>query len=433
MFVHLKANRSSRQFFLLSLRSFKHTLSDDYQYWQRSKIPSLHFQPSLPRLPIPKLELTCERYLAAQKPLLIDEAYHKTEANVKQFLNTSGRTLQAQLIAQDKNNKHTSYISEPWFDMYLRDRKPLPINYNPMLVFTSEKRPEYNTQLVRATNLVISSLRFYRSLRDNILEPEVYHLNPKKSDTDLFKTLCANVPSIFSWYVAFLFKAYPLDMSQYPNLFGSTRIPETDKDRIYRKADTRHIVVQRNGNFYTFDVLDENGYVLEPGQILGALKYILNANKPKNAFPIGVLTSLERDKWATLRHNLVDDGNESSLKIIDTALFNLCLDDDPIGEDPVALTRKFLYGPGDNRWFDKSFSLIVAQDGVAGVNFEHSWGDGVAVLRYFQDIYKDSTNNPRINATTSVPNAIPKVRSIGGYQLLSPFCIVYYFFLFCRD
>lgn len=47
------------------------------------------------------------------------------------------------------------------------------------------------------------------------------------------------------------------------------------------------------------------------------------------------------------------------------------------------------------RWFDKSFTLIVCADGTSGLNFEHSWGDGVAVLRYFQDISKDSTGFPR--------------------------------------
>ena len=34
------------------------------------------------------------------------------------------------------------------------------------------------------------------------------------------------------------------------------------------------------------------------------------------------------------------------------------------------------------RWADKSFSIIVQKDGRSTVNFEHSWGDGVAVLRY---------------------------------------------------
>ena len=42
------------------------------------------------------------------------------------------------------------------------------------------------------------------------------------------------------------------------------------------------------------------------------------------------------------------------------------------------------------RWFDKSFSLIVDKDGRAAVNFEHSWGDGVAVLRFVNEVHKDA-------------------------------------------
>ena len=46
------------------------------------------------------------------------------------------------------------------------------------------------------------------------------------------------------------------------------------------------------------------------------------------------------------------------------------------------------------RWFDKSVQLIVCRNGLSGIHFEHSWGDGVAVLRFFNEIYKDSTENP---------------------------------------
>lgn len=53
-----------------------------------------------------------------------------------------------------------------------------------------------------------------------------------------------------------------------------------------------------------------------------------------------------------------------------------------------------------SRWFDKSISLIISKDGYAAVNFEHSWGDGVAVLRYVQDIYKDSRENPFVTPCT---------------------------------
>jgi hypothetical protein len=39
--------------------------------------------------------------------------------------------LHDSLVERDKKNKHTSYISAWWFDMYLKDRNPVPINVNP--------------------------------------------------------------------------------------------------------------------------------------------------------------------------------------------------------------------------------------------------------------------------------------------------------------
>lgn len=85
--------------------------------------------------------------------------------------------------------------------------------------------------------------------------------------------------------------------------------------------------------------------------------------------------------------------------MIDSALFCVSLDDKVIysNDDPVPLVRNMLHGDECgliNRWFDKSFSLIVCKDGNAGLNFEHSWGDGVAVLRYFNEIYKETTTKP---------------------------------------
>ena len=38
------------------------------------------------------------------------------------------------------------------------------------------------------------------------------------------------------------------------------------------------------------------------------------------------------------------------------------------------------------RWFDKSLQLIICKDGKAAVHFEHAWGDGVAVLRFFNEV-----------------------------------------------
>lgn len=320
-----------------------------------------------------------------------------TSSYVSKFLANEGQSLQKQLLQTDAENSHTSYISEPWFDMYLQDRKPLPINYNPFFVFVPESDPKYDSQLVKATNLIVSSLRFMKSLKDNVLEPEVFHLNPKKSDTDLFRNVTRLLPSRFSYYGAYLFKAYPLDMSQYTNLFNTTRIPELGKDKIIQDSSAKHLVVLRKGQFYAFDVLDANNSIRTPKEIAACLKAILEDDRPPNEHPVGVLTTSERDQWARARSYLLETGNKEILKKIDTAIFVMALDDEVIGNEHSKLNRTFLHSDGTNRWFDKSFSLIVSKDGYAGINFEHSWGDGVAVLRYFQDVKADVSRKPRFH------------------------------------
>lgn len=62
----------------------------DERYIQYSKVPTLHFQPSLPRLPIPKLADTCRRYLAALQPLVPPEQYHQTKTIVEDFMREGG-------------------------------------------------------------------------------------------------------------------------------------------------------------------------------------------------------------------------------------------------------------------------------------------------------------------------------------------------------
>jgi len=118
----------------------------------------MHFQRSLPRLPVPELKLTCQRYLKAQEPLLSKTDYLKTKDVVENFEQNDGQLLQDMLKKKNDLNKNTSYITKDWFNMYLTERTPLPINYNPLLVF-KQCDNAYNHQLLKSTNLLISSLR----------------------------------------------------------------------------------------------------------------------------------------------------------------------------------------------------------------------------------------------------------------------------------
>ena len=183
-------------------------------------------------------------------------------------------------------------------------------------------------------------------------------------------------------------------MSQYSNLFNSTRIPKIDKDEIVMDKTAKHIVVMRKGRFYAFNVMNEEGNIVSPKEVATNLQNILDDQRPETDTPIGILTTSERNKWANTRAHLTEIGNAEVLKKVDSAAFVLILDDESILLDEEKLLRRYLHGGAENRWFDKSFSLIVTKDGYAGINFEHSWGDGVAVLRYFQDIKKDISEKP---------------------------------------
>ena len=55
---------------------------DTFQLLQQSPVKTDFFLKSLPRLPIPKLTATCERYLATQRALLADDEFKATEAVV---------------------------------------------------------------------------------------------------------------------------------------------------------------------------------------------------------------------------------------------------------------------------------------------------------------------------------------------------------------
>lgn len=172
-------------------------------------------------------------------------------------------------------------------------------------------------------------------------------------------------------------------MSQYKNIFNTTRIPKLEKDVIFHDPSAKHLVVLRKGHFYAFNVLDENDSICSPRKIAACLKAILEDDRPLNKHPVGILTTLERDQWAQARSHLVETGNQEILTKIDSAIFILILDDE-VNTDRNKLLRTYLHADGTNRWFDKSFSLIVSKGSHSGVNFEHSWGDGVAMLRYIQ-------------------------------------------------
>jgi carnitine O-palmitoyltransferase 2 len=316
--------------------------------------------------------------------------------------------------------------------MYLEARQPLLITTNPQITLRSDPQ-HVGSQAGRAASLVHASAVFYRTLRDGHLEPDLFHTKPRWSRTRAFEEIVRAAPRSVSFYAAAAAGAYALDMSQYDRLFKSTRIPSLGRDELRGGlrarwgrdrcasgpgSGPRHIVVQRDDRFYAVDVLDAAGDALEEAAVRAALEAILDGSAGRlpgasgNERPnegvrgplyVGACTALPRDEWARLRPKLEAESptNAATLADIDSALFMVCLDGplgshgaeaDPIADedsvqDLVARSRAMLHGDGArNRWLDKSFQLIVDPAGEAAINFEHAWGDGVAVLRFCTEI-----------------------------------------------
>jgi carnitine O-palmitoyltransferase 2 len=124
---------------------------------------------------------------------------------------------------------------------------------------------------------------------------------------------------------------------------------------------------------------------------------------------VAALTGAGRDAWADARAALLAAPgaggalNAASLAAVDDALFVLTLDGES-PDTPEALSRTMLHGCGTNRWFDKCLNLIVAANGRAGVNWEHAWGDGVAVLNFFNAVF-DTVGAEPARARPAAPSA----------------------------
>lgn len=106
-------------------------------------VPFDHFQASLPRLPIPRLEDTLDRYLYSQRAIASDQLeYDNTVQIVKNFQHGIGAELHRQLRRRELYDRiagrHNSYISDLWFSWgYLGSRSQLPSWYNPALSFAA--------------------------------------------------------------------------------------------------------------------------------------------------------------------------------------------------------------------------------------------------------------------------------------------------------
>ncbi|WVR04283.1 hypothetical protein IAU60_001283 [Kwoniella sp. DSM 27419] len=330
--------------------------------------------PDLPKLPIPPLKDSLDRYLRALEGLQTAEEHARTKEVVEEFMQ-GGEGAKWQARLEEYAREKESYIEEFWYESYLSHSDSVVLSLNPFFVLSSDVTPRQDPQLSRAASLILSTLSFIHDLRNGFLQPDTV-------------------------------RGTPLDMSQYGRLFATCRVPTDRGCRMEVHEQSRHIVVLRRGQFYWFDCLDsKNMPLMTDREIFTNLEAIVkDADKtPVNqvaANSVGILTTESRKIWSHARADLISSNklNASCLAIVESALFVVCLDDAG-PEDLGELCSNFLCGgyrldggvqtgTCTNRWYDK-LQIIVCSNGEAGINFEHTGVDGHTVLRYAADVYTE--------------------------------------------
>ncbi|KAL7977228.1 hypothetical protein Chor_009177, partial [Crotalus horridus] len=383
------------------------------------------YQASLPRLPVPAIKDTMRRYLESIRPLTTDAEFHRMTGLVRDFERTLGPHLQWYLTL--KSWWAPNYVSDWWEEyVYLRGRSPLMVNSNYYGMDFLYVTPT-PIQAARAGNLVYAMLQYRRKLIREEIKPTrqrgsggrertstvvqaiVYKItmNPTFSSRTHVKELlgaCSLIPSspsvrpsgsasstapgCLEWGRMLIQGCLPTCSAQYERMFNTDRVPGQEGDKIQHLQDSDHIAVYHAGRLFRVS-LYYKGKLLEPCELQAQFEAILCDPTPPlpGEEKLPSMTAGERDSWARARHTYFQSGiNKQSLNIIEKAAFFLTLDTSEqglLGPNPgQALdiyAKSLLHGHCCDRWFDKSFNLIVYRNGKAGINAEHSWADAPIV------------------------------------------------------
>ncbi|PSN50570.1 Choline O-acetyltransferase [Blattella germanica] len=187
-------------------------------------------------------------------------------------------------------------------------------------------------------------------------------------------------------------KGQPLCMTQYYRLLTSYRAPGIPRDCIYSTLE------QEEGET---NPVSENVVVTCRNHFLTILTEAPNAQNRRN------------------------------LDLIENAMLVVCLDD-PLpasfncrtlrsdvpeevrghivnARDETNMAHQMIHGGGSaansaNRWFDVTVQIIISNDGVWGLCYEHSPSEGVAVVQLMEDVLKKCDSMPTSCSTIPTDN-----------------------------
>jgi carnitine O-acetyltransferase len=183
-------------------------------------------QDKLPRLPIPDLTITLERFKDRLEALQTEEQRIDTAKVVDEFLKGDGPILHQALCEYEAAGREAglvgSYVEEFWNESYLAPDTSVVLNLNPFFVLEGGPDPKIaKDQLRRAASLCFASIKMASVLKLEKLTPDV-------------------------------FRGTPLCMDQFKALFSSSRQPTlNDLDDVHVFNDSTHGRISLGNCFQT--------------------------------------------------------------------------------------------------------------------------------------------------------------------------------------
>ncbi|MEV0292088.1 choline/carnitine O-acyltransferase [Nocardia sp. NPDC050710] len=349
----------------------------------------------LPRVPLPALEESADRFLQWCTPLLTDDELATTRAAVDDLLRADGpgRTLHAALQEYDATPGVGSWLDLFWPSRYLGRRDRIALNANFFFLFRDDTPLAASTganQSERAAAIISAAVDYKLALDEEAIPPVTQ-------------------------------RGQQLSMWQNKYLFSETRIPGEQQDSVRvpysdewpGPSQARHIVVFFRGNMFRMDVIGPEGAPYALDDLVEGLRAVQQrgAHPARTDTAVGHLTTKARAEWATSRTTLrAEPANVTALDTLETALFCVCLEDFT-PRDSLHACDQLLHGDSANRWFDKAVSFIVFGDGQAGINVEHCGLDGTTILS-FVDVLLETPAAEHAIRSGAQPQGKPAVEPI---------------------
>ena len=343
----------------------------------------MRFQSTLPKLPVPPLRQTCEKYLRYLKPIVSEKQFTEATKNVQDFLNSRESELLHEYVVGIAHKPETqNWLERWWSDSYLTDRSSPGVFMSPVIQLQPNPVAAVNgNQTLRAAILLHHTVTYKNLIDQEKLEPGT-------------------------------FKGKPFCMADYKYFLNAVRVPLLGKDMYATAPYSRHVIVMAKGRIFKVDVIQHDGVtpfsVEEIKSQLDQVAWMTSNSSSHHSTSVGstgsgVLTALGRDDWAKTRAHIITHSarDHLMLRTIEEAVCVLTLDN----ANPTINTRDaiklFLAGAKEeskmspdegsepnclNRWYDKSFQIHVCGNGAAACTFEHCAMDSLPALYWMRHV-----------------------------------------------